>query len=99
MVRIGSDGAGADPADRHLHAFAGPLPQGSLPRPLRFAASVFGVLYGIFVPWLILRRRWSAGFRDRAEAVFGSPFLQGFIYMPPGVTYDIDGGQQLVAGG
>jgi Zn-dependent protease with chaperone function len=49
---------------------------------LRFAASVFGVLYGIFVPCLILRWRWSAKFRDAAEAVFGSRFLQGFVYVP-----------------
>jgi hypothetical protein len=49
---------------------------------LRFAASVFGVLYSVFVPWLLLRRRWSAKFRDWAEAVFGSRFLQGFIYVP-----------------
>jgi Zn-dependent protease with chaperone function len=49
---------------------------------LRFAASVFGVLYGIFVPWLLLRQRWSAMFREWAEAVFGSRFLQGFIYVP-----------------
>jgi len=49
---------------------------------LRFAAGVLGVLYGAFVPWLILQRRWSARFRDWAEAVFRNRFLQGFIYVP-----------------
>ncbi len=49
---------------------------------LRFAASVFGVLYGVFVPWLILQRRWSAKFRDWAESVSRQSFLQGFIYVP-----------------
>ena len=49
---------------------------------LRFAAGVLGVLYGAFVPWLILRRHWSARFREWAEAVFRNRFLQGFIYVP-----------------
>jgi len=49
---------------------------------LRFAANVFSILYGVFVPWLILRWRWSAKLRDSAEAVFGSRFLQGFVYVP-----------------
>ena len=49
---------------------------------LRFAASVLGVLYGAFVPWLILQRRWSARFRDWAEKASRNRLLQGFIYVP-----------------
>ncbi len=48
---------------------------------LRFASRIFGVLYGIFVPWLILSCLWSAKFRDWAEAVSGRLLVQAFVYV------------------
>jgi STE24 endopeptidase len=49
---------------------------------LRFASRIFGALYGVFVPWLILQRLWSAKFRDWAEAASGYRFVQALIYVP-----------------
>jgi STE24 endopeptidase len=48
---------------------------------LRLATRILGVLYGVFVPWLILQRLWSAKFRDWAEAASGHCFVQAFIYV------------------
>jgi STE24 endopeptidase len=49
---------------------------------LRLASRIFGVLYGVFVLWLILQRLWSAKFRDWAEAASGHCFVQALIYVP-----------------
>jgi len=45
---------------------------------LYFAAT----LYGFFVLWLVLRRRWTVQFRDVAERISRNRFLQAFIVTP-----------------
>ena len=47
---------------------------------MRFGYRVFSIFYSIFVLWLVLRTKWSARFRDWAEASTGRRFLQALIY-------------------
>jgi Zn-dependent protease with chaperone function len=49
---------------------------------IQFASQLFGFAYGLFLLWLVLQRRWSASFRDRAERVSQRRFLQAFIFTP-----------------
>ncbi len=47
---------------------------------MRFGYRIFSIFYSIFVLWLVLRTKWSARFRDWAEASTGKRFLQVLIY-------------------
>ena len=47
---------------------------------MRFGYRVFSIFYSIFVLWLVLRTKWSARFRDWAEASTRRRFLQALIY-------------------
>jgi hypothetical protein len=49
---------------------------------VRFSFGVFSFLYGLFLLWFILRQKYSAKFRDWAEAATGKWYLQVFIYAP-----------------
>lgn len=49
---------------------------------IRFASTLFGFLYGLFVLWFILRRRLSAKFRDWAENASRRRFVQAFVFTP-----------------
>ena len=47
-----------------------------------FASRIIGFFYGLFVLWLILRRKFSARFRDWAEKVSHNRFVQALIFTP-----------------
>jgi len=47
---------------------------------IRFASTLLGFLYSLFVLWLILRRKLSARFRDWAENASRRRFVQAFIF-------------------
>jgi len=47
-----------------------------------FASRVFGVFYGLWILWFLLRRRVSAKYRGWAERVTGKRFAQAFIFTP-----------------
>src|SRR5580765_1083174 len=49
---------------------------------IRFAFRVFSIFYGLWMLWFILRRKYSAKFRDWAEAASRRRFLQAAIYVP-----------------
>jgi len=49
---------------------------------IRFGSRLFGVFYGLFVLWLVLQSRWSARFRDWAEAVSRRRPVQAIVYTP-----------------
>lgn len=49
---------------------------------IRFASTLFGFVYGLFVLWFILRRRFSAKFRDWAENTSRMRFVQAFVFTP-----------------
>jgi Zn-dependent protease with chaperone function len=49
---------------------------------IRFAFRVFSIFYGLWMLWFILRRKYSAKFRDWAEAASHRRFLQAAIYVP-----------------
>jgi STE24 endopeptidase len=49
---------------------------------IRFASTLVGSLYSLFVLWLILRRKLSAKFRDWAENASRRRFVQAFIFIP-----------------
>jgi Zn-dependent protease with chaperone function len=45
-----------------------------------FASRIVGFFYGLFVLWFILRRKFSARFRDWAERVSRNRFVQALIF-------------------
>jgi Zn-dependent protease with chaperone function len=45
-----------------------------------FASRIIGFFYGLFVLWFILRRKFSARFRDWAERVSRNRFVQALIF-------------------
>src|SRR6266481_6286749 len=45
-----------------------------------FASRIIGFFYGLFVLWFILRRKFSARFRDWAENFSRSRFLQAYVF-------------------
>ncbi len=45
-----------------------------------FASRMIGFFYGLFVLWFILRRKFSARFRDWAERVSRNRFVQALIF-------------------
>jgi len=47
---------------------------------MRFVYRIFGLFYGVFVLWLVLQTKWSAKFRDWAEASTRRRILQALIY-------------------
>jgi STE24 endopeptidase len=47
-----------------------------------FASRIIGFFYGLFVFWFILRRKFSARFRDWAERVSRNRFVQALIFIP-----------------
>jgi Zn-dependent protease with chaperone function len=47
---------------------------------MRFGYRIFSLFYSVFVLWLVLQTRWSAKFRDWAEASTGRRFLQALIF-------------------
>jgi STE24 endopeptidase len=47
-----------------------------------FASRIIGFFYGLFVFWFILRRKFSAKFRDWAEKVSRNRFVQALIFTP-----------------
>jgi Zn-dependent protease with chaperone function len=47
-----------------------------------FASRIVGFFYGLFVFWFILRRKFSARFRDWAEKVSRYRFVQALIFTP-----------------
>jgi Zn-dependent protease with chaperone function len=49
---------------------------------IQFASLLVGFVYGLFLLWLTLQRRWSASFRDWAERISKRRFLQAFIFTP-----------------
>jgi Zn-dependent protease with chaperone function len=49
---------------------------------IRFGSRLFDVIYGVFLLWFILQRRWSARFRDWAEAASRRRLLQVLVYAP-----------------
>ena len=49
---------------------------------IRFAFRVFSIFYGLWMLWFILQRKYSAKFRDWAEAASHRRFLQAAIYVP-----------------
>jgi Zn-dependent protease with chaperone function len=49
---------------------------------IQFALRLFGFAYGLFLLWLVLQRRWSASFRDRAERISHRRFFQAFVFIP-----------------
>ena len=49
---------------------------------IRLASRAFGVVYSIFMLWLLLALRWSAQFRNWAEAASGRRIVQVLIYAP-----------------
>ena len=49
---------------------------------IHFGEHVTGAVYGIFLLWLILRRRWSIKFREWAEAASRRRIVQAIIFTP-----------------
>ena len=49
---------------------------------IRFASTLFGFLYGLFVLWFILHRKLSAKFRGWAENASRKRFVQAFVFTP-----------------
>ena len=49
---------------------------------IRFGSRLFDLFFGVFLLWLILQRRWSAKFRDWAEAASRRRAIQLLIYAP-----------------
>jgi Zn-dependent protease with chaperone function len=49
---------------------------------VRFSFRVFSFVYGLFLLWFILQRKYSAKFRDWAEAATSKWYLQVFVYAP-----------------
>jgi len=49
---------------------------------IRFGSRLFDLFYGVFLLWLILQWRWSAKFRDWAEAASRRRIVQLVIYAP-----------------
>jgi STE24 endopeptidase len=49
---------------------------------ISFASRIIGFFYGLFVFWFILRRKFSARFRDWAEKVSRNRFIQALIFTP-----------------
>ena len=49
---------------------------------IRFSFRLFSFLYGVFVLWFILKRRYSAKFRDWAESASRKRYLQALVYAP-----------------
>src|SRR5258708_24265935 len=47
-----------------------------------FASRIIGFFYGLFVLWFILRRKFSARFRDWAERASRNRFIQALIFTP-----------------
>lgn len=47
-----------------------------------FASRIVGFFYGLFVFWFILRRKFSARFRDWAEKVSRYRFVQALLFTP-----------------
>jgi STE24 endopeptidase len=47
-----------------------------------FASRIVGFFYGLFVFWFILRRKFSAQFRDWAEKVSRYRFVQALLFTP-----------------
>ena len=47
-----------------------------------FASRIIGFFYGLFVLWFILRRKFSAKFRDWAEKVSRNRFVQALVFTP-----------------
>jgi Zn-dependent protease with chaperone function len=47
---------------------------------IRFGLRLFGVGYVLFLLWLVLKRRWSARFRDWAEALSHRGWVQALAY-------------------
>jgi STE24 endopeptidase len=47
---------------------------------MRFVYRIFSIFYGLFVLWVVLQTRWSAKFRDWAEASTRRRILQALIY-------------------
>jgi STE24 endopeptidase len=48
---------------------------------IRFASQVFGLLYGVFVLWLMLTRRLGVRFRNWAESCSRYRFVQALIFV------------------
>src|SRR5580765_990024 len=49
---------------------------------IRFAFRIFSFLFSLFALWLTLRLKWSAKFRDWAEAVSPHRALQALVFTP-----------------
>src|SRR5262245_1552254 len=49
---------------------------------IRFGSRLFDLFLGVFLLWLILQRRWSARFRDWAEAASRRRAIQVGVYAP-----------------
>src|SRR5437660_4437784 len=49
---------------------------------IRFSFRLFSFFYGVFVLWFILKRRYSAKFRNCAESASRKRYLQVVIYVP-----------------
>ncbi len=49
---------------------------------IRFGSRLFDLFFGVFLLWFILQRRWSAKFRDWAEAITCRRSTQLVVYAP-----------------
>ncbi len=88
------------PSDQHVTAYT--LPPGlyrkaHLLGQIAFWGQLAGFIYSLAVLLLILRWKWAARFRDWAESVSKSRFVQALIFVPPvllaiaflGIPFDI----------
>jgi Zn-dependent protease with chaperone function len=76
----------AAPSERHVTGYTLPpdlYRKARLLSQIAFWGQIVGFIYSIAVLLLVLRWNWAARFRDWAESVSKSRFIQALIFVPP----------------